>query len=496
MDIKDYYYLSSFLIGKKMGVIAFVSYATKDSKDFQIKSIAEKLTEYPEIDNVLYWEEDMHDDIIKYMNDNLKKCHLFLLFCSQNSMRSEPVEMEWTAALKLKKKIIPIFNNTEDIPPLLTTKLGVQFNKRDIHSTINEIYNLILKKMNIQLITPDVKEKETAETPIKEVSDLTTTYKGKEILFAEKEVLEDIIKSIKKSFSVVLNLKWGSFGVNIQFKHIIGLGLYTDAGLGVQSLPESIGDLKWLQKLSLINNKLTKLPNSFGKLESLEILWLNKNKIVQLPESFGNLKSLKNLDMSNNKLSSLPESFGNLSSINVLQMQGNKLESLPNSFGNLKSLRELDLFSNKLSSLPESFGNLSSLSVLYLHSNNLNSLPGSFNNLTNLKRLYLNNNKFRNFPNLSLKNLRGLDIGYNQLLSVPESIDKLESIQALIIRKNNINKLPESMLNLSNLRELRAEDLPLEESSYEILEKLQRRGIDLGAEVSFEISKISSQNKK
>ena len=87
-----------------MGIIAFVSYATKDSSEFQIKSIAERLTEYSKIDDVLYWEEDMDDDIIKYMNDNLKKCNIFILFCSKNSMKSEPVEMEWTAALKSPRR--------------------------------------------------------------------------------------------------------------------------------------------------------------------------------------------------------------------------------------------------------------------------------------------------------------------------------------------------------------------------------------------------------
>ena len=56
-----------------MGITTFISYATKDSRKFQVSRVANSLTEYPEVDDVLYWEEDMHDDIIKYMNDNINK---------------------------------------------------------------------------------------------------------------------------------------------------------------------------------------------------------------------------------------------------------------------------------------------------------------------------------------------------------------------------------------------------------------------------------------
>jgi len=49
----------------------------------------------------------------------------------------------------LKKKIIPVFINESDIPPLLSTKLGVQFITDDIQKTADQIYQLILKKLNL-----------------------------------------------------------------------------------------------------------------------------------------------------------------------------------------------------------------------------------------------------------------------------------------------------------------------------------------------------------
>ncbi|HUX97987.1 MAG TPA: hypothetical protein VMV49_00405 [Candidatus Deferrimicrobium sp.] len=61
-------------------VLVFISYATKDAEKFQIRAIAEGLTLCPEIDDVLYWQEDLHDDIYKYMDENLGKCDVFVLF--------------------------------------------------------------------------------------------------------------------------------------------------------------------------------------------------------------------------------------------------------------------------------------------------------------------------------------------------------------------------------------------------------------------------------
>jgi len=130
-------------------VKVFISYATTDSSYFQISRIAKRIIQYPEIEEILYWEEHLKDDIYGYMDKNVRLCDLFLLFCSPNALKSETVQMEWQAALKIKKKIIPIFIREQDIPTLLSTKLGIQFNESDIDGTIKNIYDLILKKLEI-----------------------------------------------------------------------------------------------------------------------------------------------------------------------------------------------------------------------------------------------------------------------------------------------------------------------------------------------------------
>ncbi|MFX0011964.1 MAG: toll/interleukin-1 receptor domain-containing protein [Candidatus Hermodarchaeota archaeon] len=133
----------------KKNLLVFVSYATLDSGFFEVSNISKKLKKYPRIGDILYWEEALKDDIYDFMNNNLERCDVFLILCSKNSKNSEPVQMEWKAALKLKKPIIPIFQMEDSIPALLSTKLGVHFNKEDISSTIEQVYNLILKKLDL-----------------------------------------------------------------------------------------------------------------------------------------------------------------------------------------------------------------------------------------------------------------------------------------------------------------------------------------------------------
>ena len=128
-------------------IIIFISYATKDAEVFNIQEIANSLSNYKEIENVLYWQVHMEDNIIKYMNDNLAKCDVMLLFCSENALNSIPVEKEWTAADALNKPIIPVFSKLIYIPPLLSSRLGVQYNFKDMDWNVRELYNLILKKV-------------------------------------------------------------------------------------------------------------------------------------------------------------------------------------------------------------------------------------------------------------------------------------------------------------------------------------------------------------
>jgi len=88
----------------------------------------------------------MTDNIIKFMSDNLGKCDVMLLFCSESALGSNAVDKEWTAADMMGKPIIPVFLDTDHIPPLLKSRLGFEFDLMDFDKNIVQLRNLILKK--------------------------------------------------------------------------------------------------------------------------------------------------------------------------------------------------------------------------------------------------------------------------------------------------------------------------------------------------------------
>jgi len=64
---------------------------------FSIPYISKELTKFPEIEKVLFWEKDVDDNIIEYINRYIKECDLFILICSQNATDSKAVNWEWQA---------------------------------------------------------------------------------------------------------------------------------------------------------------------------------------------------------------------------------------------------------------------------------------------------------------------------------------------------------------------------------------------------------------
>ncbi|MFX1499540.1 MAG: toll/interleukin-1 receptor domain-containing protein [Promethearchaeota archaeon] len=134
-------------LSKKDNLLIFMSYATKDADLFKISEIATKLTSYNEIGNVLYWQEDAGTSIIEYMEQNLNKCDILLLFCSPNSLQSGAVKKEYEAAQIMGKIMIPIFTDIIHVPTLLQPERGVKFDMFNLQNTIEEIYDVVKKKI-------------------------------------------------------------------------------------------------------------------------------------------------------------------------------------------------------------------------------------------------------------------------------------------------------------------------------------------------------------
>ncbi|KAF7121018.1 hypothetical protein RHSIM_Rhsim13G0019400 [Rhododendron simsii] len=99
----------------------------------------------------------------------------------------------------------------------------------------------------------------------------------------------------------------------------------------------------------------------------------------------------------------------------------------------LSCLKELSMENCNLSCLPNEVGNLISLETLDLGRNNLRTLPDSICNLTRLKKLYLSH----------------CDVSH-----LPSEIGRLVTLEALILEGNSLVNLPDSICNLTRLKNL------------------------------------------
>jgi len=145
----------------------FLSYSTLDTNRFQILRIVKSLEEYPEIAKVMCWEAEKAlfistikryykkstkkrrgkkiSDYLELINETLKKYDVFVLFCSENSVKSASIKDEWQVAFdKRKISIIPVYEKKDNIPDILERSANVKFDKRKFKNFIKKLYQEIL----------------------------------------------------------------------------------------------------------------------------------------------------------------------------------------------------------------------------------------------------------------------------------------------------------------------------------------------------------------
>lgn len=117
------------------------------------------------------------------------------------------------------------------------------------------------------------------------------------LILEQPESLKILEILIGVTIPIVNEINEDSFGIQIENREIIGLGL--------------------------ANCDLTEFPEPITKITSLKILTLKRNMITKIPESIGNLTSLESLDLRNNRLETLPYTFWKLKKLKDLYMEGN-----------------------------------------------------------------------------------------------------------------------------------------------------------------------------
>ncbi|KAF9426535.1 Leucine-rich repeat serine/threonine-protein kinase 2 [Podila epigama] len=186
------------------------------------------------------------------------------------------------------------------------------------------------------------------------------------------------------------------------------------------SLPKGLTSLMpFLIYLNLSHNQFRKVPIELCQLTQLQVLIMSQNHIEgQFPhEICSNLTQLKTLRLCANQITSLPPTLDHLDKLESLSMGsvygGNLLTSFPpHCIQHMTALRELDLSHNKLVFLPADIGH-----------------PNS-----HLRQLVASDNKLEAIPNLNL--------GRNQLTSLPTEIADLKQLDTLDLSENLLCVIP------------------------------------------------------
>ena len=206
------------------------------------------------------------------------------------------------------------------------------------------------------------------------------------------------------------------------------------------------------------NNQLTSIPDTIGQIQYFNKLKVSGNTIRCFPTTLQNLDTFTELTADDNQMRLFPSGVVQCIHLEKLKLHNNKIRELPGEIGRLQNLRFLNLRANKLRSLPQQFINLTALQTLDLSKNQLSTLPNNLQGLTNLQCLYLDDNPLRIFgPQIcQLRALKELDLSNCMLIILPPQICLLSRLESLYLANNRLKKLP---LEIGNLKKLVLLDL-------------------------------------
>jgi len=222
-------------------------------------------------------------------------------------------------------------------------------------------------------------------------------------------------------------------------------------GIHWTALPTTVGQLKSLKLLRIMESKITELPKEIEGLTNLEKLDFSFNPLSKIPKSIGNLKQLKILRLSGNGryLTRLPDEIGEMEGLEELLLAQNALKKLPDSIGKLQQLKVLDIHSNQLKTLPKTIGTLKSLDVLNVSGNNITAIPAVLHQLPNLKSLNVANQET---PLSNFDFLKGLDaLEELNMNACPPEIAHLTNLKRLELRDDAITDIPSEVGHLEKL---------------------------------------------
>ncbi|ETV81561.1 hypothetical protein, variant [Aphanomyces astaci] len=130
----------------------------------------------------------------------------------------------------------------------------------------------------------------------------------------------------------------------------------------------------------------------------------------------------------------------------TLIVEANQLVELPAALGNLALLRVLNVAHNKLTSIPDEIGQCAQLLELNAQHNFIKAVPK--------EKLLLSYNNLKTLPREmhKLHEIHTIDVRFNQLTTLPETLSECPNLTTLACEGNNdLVQIPESLRDNSRL---------------------------------------------
>lgn len=246
------------------------------------------------------------------------------------------------------------------------------------------------------------------------------------------------------------------------------------------------GFAKVSRKIQVVEERTVMVKDSFSKKEVPIVESVPHDTLIDyLLDEYGNeyhvayqkgnlASDIFALELIGREWTKIPSWIGRQKQLKVLLIDGvqgrrNLYSKLPSTLGDLTSLRHFSCSNGILRTLPSLVGKWKQLVTLDLSYNRLISLSDSLTNLTDIERF---------------------DLSHNKLTSLPQDIGNLSSLSEFLVRDNKITELPTSFSNLKRLEVLdlsfnTLKSLPLEFSDLNHLRVLKLDKTELKDTLSF-----------